>query len=82
MTSAICDNMCKPTEYYAKCNMSNRERQISQDFTYMWNLEKQNKKINKTKQTQTQTEINLILARGVWGGRMHEKVKGIQSVIL
>ena len=34
----ICSNMDGPRGYYAKWNMSDRERQILCDFTYMWNL--------------------------------------------
>ena len=32
-----------PGGYYAKCNISDGERQIPYDFTYMWNLKKHNK---------------------------------------
>ena len=39
---AICNNMDETRGYYAKWNISGRERQIPYDFTYMWNL------INKT----------------------------------
>ena len=35
---AICDNIDGPRGYYAKWNKSDRERQISYDFTYMWGL--------------------------------------------
>ena len=37
---AIYNNMDGPRGYYAKWNMSDRERQIPYDFTYMWNLKK------------------------------------------
>ena len=50
---AFCDNMDEPTGHYAKWNKSVRERQILYDFTYMWNLKKQNKWINITKQKQS-----------------------------
>ena len=30
--------MDEPRDYHTKCNESNRERQISHDITYMWNL--------------------------------------------
>ena len=42
----ICDNMDEPRGYYAKWNESHRERQILYDFTYMWNLKK-NQKTNE-----------------------------------
>ena len=35
---AICDNMNRLVGYYAKLNMSDRERQILYDITYMGNL--------------------------------------------
>lgn len=53
MTSAICDNMHKPTGYYAKWNVSNRERQTSHDFTYIWSLEKTNKQIKPNTDSET-----------------------------
>ena len=43
---AICNNMDEPRGYYDKWNKSDRERQISYDFIYMWNLK-------NNKQTQT-----------------------------
>ena len=36
----IWDNMDGPWGHYAKQNMSDRERQIPYDLTYMWNLRK------------------------------------------
>ena len=35
---AICSNVDETRGYYAKWNKSVRERQISYDFTHMWNL--------------------------------------------
>ena len=35
---AICSNMDGLGGHYAKCNKSDRERQILYDITYMWNL--------------------------------------------
>ena len=29
-----------PGDYHTKCSKSDRERQISYDITYMWNLKK------------------------------------------
>ena len=45
----ICNNMDGPREYYAKWNMSHRDRQIPYDLTYMWKLKKQMDKQSKTK---------------------------------
>ena len=36
--NAICSNMDATRDYYTKWNMSERERQIPYDITYMWNL--------------------------------------------
>ena len=38
--SAICSNMDGPRDYHTKLSKSDRERQISYDITYMWNLRK------------------------------------------
>ena len=35
---AICNNMDGTRMYYAKRNKPVRERQLSYDFTHMWNL--------------------------------------------
>ena len=45
---AIYPNMNGPRGYNTKWNMSDREAQIPFDFTYVWNLRKQNKQ-HKTK---------------------------------
>ena len=34
----ICSNMDGPRDYHTKWSKSERERQISYDITYMWNL--------------------------------------------
>ena len=38
--NAICSNMDGPRDYCTKWSKSDRERQISYDITYMWNLKK------------------------------------------
>lgn len=35
--SATCNNMDGPGRHYAKRNESDRERQLSDDLSYMWN---------------------------------------------
>ena len=40
--NAICSNMDGPRDDHTKWNKSERERQISNDITYMWNLKKWN----------------------------------------
>ena len=39
-SNAICSNMDGPRDYHIKWSKSDRERQISYDITYMWNLKK------------------------------------------
>ena len=41
--NAICSNMDGPRDYHTKWNKSERERQISYDITYMWNLKRRYK---------------------------------------
>ena len=36
--NSICSNMDGPRDYHTKWSKSGRERQISHDITYMWNL--------------------------------------------
>ena len=38
--NAICSNMNRPGDYHSKWTKSDRERQISYDITYMWNIKK------------------------------------------
>ena len=38
--NAICSNMDGPRDYHPKWSKSERERQISYDIAYMWNLKK------------------------------------------
>ena len=47
----FCDSMDGPREYYVKWNKPVKERQISCDFTYMWNL------MNKTNKIETDSCI-------------------------
>ena len=54
-----------PREYYAKCNMSDRERQRPYDFTYMWNL-KSKANEQKTQKQIHQHEVVVTRQEGVW----------------
>ena len=38
LKSAICSNMDVPRDYHTKRSKSDRERQMSYDIIYMWNL--------------------------------------------
>ena len=52
--NAICSNMDGPRDHHTKWSKSNRERQISYDITYMWNIKKMTQMNLFTKQKQTQ----------------------------
>ena len=38
--NAICSNMDGPRDYHTKWSKPDREKQISYDITYMWDLKK------------------------------------------
>ena len=51
----ICSNMDGPRDYHTEWSKSDRERQISYDITYMWNLKNnKNKSVHKI-ETDSQT---------------------------
>ena len=59
----ICKNIDGPRGYYAKCNKSQREKQILHDFSYMWKIKnKTNGQIIKLKLTHD-TENKLVIVR-------------------
>ena len=51
--NAICSNMDGLRDYHTKWSKSDRERQISYDITYMWNLKEMIQMNLFTKQKQT-----------------------------
>ena len=40
LNNAICSNIDGPGDYHTKWGKSDRERQISYDIAYVWNLKK------------------------------------------
>ena len=54
--NAICSNMDEPRDDHTKWSKSDKERQVSYDITYLWNLKKNdtNELIYKT-ETDSQT---------------------------
>ena len=48
--NAICSHMDEPRDYRTKWSKPDRERQISYDMTYMWNLKKKIQMILFTEQ--------------------------------
>ena len=65
--NAICSNMAGPRHCQTEWSKSNRERQISYNITYMWNLKRMIQMNLFTKQKQT-LKTNLWLPKGK-GGR-------------
>ena len=58
-----------PRDYHTKCNKSDRERQISYDISYVWNLKKLMIQMNLfTKQTHRHRKQTYGYQRGK-GGR-------------
>ena len=58
--------MDEPRDYHTKCNESNRERQISHDITYMWNLKNMIKRTYlQNRERFTDLESRFVVA---WGG--------------
>ena len=63
MKSYHLDSTDGPRRYYAKCNKSDRKRQIPYDFTHMWNLKI---KINKqSRNRRIDAEIRMMAVRRV-----------------
>ena len=53
----ICSKMDGPRDYHAKWRKSDRERQISYDIAYMWNLKKKKRDTNElTYKTETDSQ--------------------------
>ena len=53
--NAICSNMDGPRGYHTKWSKSERERQISYDITYMWNLKSDTNELTYKRETDPQT---------------------------
>ena len=53
--NAICRNMDGTRDYHTKWSKPDRERQISYDITYMWNLENDTNELIYKTETDSQT---------------------------
>ena len=62
-----------PRDYHTKCSKSDRERQISYDITYMWNLKKFYKQSYlQNRNRLTDIENKLMVPKGEsWGGGLN-----------
>ena len=67
--NAICSNMDGPRDYYTKWSKPDRERQISYDITYIWNLKNESNELIHKQKWLTYIENNLWLPKGESGGR-------------
>ena len=65
--------------FYAKWNKSDRERQISYDFTYMWNLKKQDK--IETDSWVQRTKLMVAKGRGCTGVKSEEEEWEVQTSV-
>ena len=68
--NAICSNMNGPGDYHTKQSQSDRERQVSHDIIYLWNLTKWYKwSYLQNRNRLTDTESKFTVTKGdSWGG--------------
>ena len=67
--NAICSNMDGPRDYHTKWSKSDRERQISYDIAYMWNLKTWYKwTYLQNRSGLTDIENKLMVTKGERGG--------------
>ena len=64
----ICSNMDGPTNYYAQWRNSSRERQISCDITYMWNLKDDTNELIYQIETDSDFENKFVVIKGKRSG--------------
>ena len=64
---AICSNMDGPGDDHTKWSQSDRERQISYDITYMWNLKIIQMNLCTNRKTHRHRKQTYGYQRGRWG---------------
>ena len=70
--NATCSNMDGPGDYHTKWSNPDRERQISYDIAYMWNLKKMiQMNLFTIRNRFTGIENNLWLPKGKGGGAIN-----------
>ena len=70
--NAICSNMDGPGDYHTEWSKSDRERQISYDIAYMWNLKKIRHKWTYLQNRNRPTDIEnkfIVTKEERWGER-------------
>ena len=68
--NAICSNIDGPRDYHTRWIKSDRERQISYDITYMWNLKKWYKWTylqNRNRHTDIENKLTVTKGERGWG---------------
>ena len=71
--NAICSNMDGPRDYHTKWSKSDRERQISYDIAYMWNLKKEKRyrwTYLQNRKRLTDIEYKLMVTKGEGGDKL------------
>ena len=67
--NAICSNMDGLRDYHAKWGKSDRERQISYDITYMWNIKNDTNGLIYKTETHSHLENKPMVTKGErWRG--------------
>ena len=74
----ICNNLDGSRGYYGKWNVSDRERQIPCNFTYMWHL--RNKKMEKKPKLKQTYKIREQTGGCQRGGRWRSWVKQVKRI--
>ena len=65
----MCSNMDGPRDYHTKWSQSDRERQISYDISYMWNIKKYHKwTYLQNRNRVTDVENKLMVTKGKSAG--------------
>ena len=67
-SNAICSNMDGHRDCHTEWSKSDRERQISYDITYMWNLKKGYKWTYIQNRNRVTDVENKLMVTGGWGG--------------
>ena len=62
--NTICSNMDGPGDYHTKWSKSDRERQISYDITYKWNLKYDTNEFIYKTEADSQTESQFTVTKG------------------
>ena len=68
LNNAICSNISGPRDCHTEWSKSGRERQVSYDIAYMWNLKTGYKWTYLQNRNRVTDVENKLIATGSWGG--------------